>query len=125
MKYRVGTLHNMGSGLFPAAIGAILALVGLAIAMSARSPAIYEESERSNFEWRGWSCIIGGTAAFVALGTYGGLVLATFAIVFITALGDRKNTLKQAFFLALAMVAVSVILFHWALQFDIPLFSWG
>lgn len=125
MKYHIGTLDHMGSGFFPTAVGAILALVGLAIALSASSPTIYEKSECFRPEWRGWSCIIGGTVAFALLGIYGGLVPATFAIVFISALGDKKTTVKQALSLAIAMVALSVILFHWVLQLALPLFNWG
>ena len=124
-KYRLGTLEEIGPGLFPGAVGAILAAVGLVIALGAGAAAAHEEYERLRPEWRGWGCIIGGAAAFVVLGTYGGLVLATFAIVFVTALGDRNNTVRQSFSLALGMVVVSVILFHWALQLQLPLFTWG
>ena len=84
-------------------MGAILAAIGLAIALSAR-PAAVEAGAQPAFDWRGWGGIIGGTVAFIVLGDYGGLVPATFAIVFISALGDRENTLKQAFCSALAMV---------------------
>ncbi len=124
MKYHLGTLEEIGSGFFPTAVGAILAVVGVAIALSASSPTTDEERARSAPEWRGWSCIIGGTVAFVVLGVYGGLVPATFAIVFISALGDKKTTVKQAFLLAIALVAVSAIVFHWALELELPLFTW-
>ena len=50
---------------------------------------------------------------------------ATFAIVFISALGDRRNTVKSAFLLAAAMVVVCLIVFSWGLQLQFPLFRWG
>ena len=59
------------------------------------------------------------------LGHWGGLLPATFAIVFISALGDRKNTIKQAFVLSLGMSVIAVVVFWWALQLQLPLFRWG
>ncbi len=124
LRYRIGTPGNMGPGFFPAAVGALLALIGLAIALTAGlGPG--EEGARILPDWRGWGCIIGGTLAFVVLGQYGGLVPATFAIVFISALGDRTNSIRQAFWLAGAMVAISIVVFWWALQLQLPLFGWG
>jgi high-affinity Fe2+/Pb2+ permease len=63
--------------------------------------------------------------AFIVLGEYGGLVPATFAIVFISALGDRNNSLKQAFWLSAGMVVIAVVIFWWALQMQFDLFRWG
>ncbi|MNI53324.1 Tripartite tricarboxylate transporter TctB family protein [compost metagenome] len=74
---------------------------------------------------RGSVCIILGILAFLLLGEYGGLLPATFAIVFISALGDRKNTIKQAILLSVAMSAIAVVVFWWALQLQLPLFRWG
>jgi hypothetical protein len=74
---------------------------------------------------RGGICIILGIVAFIVLGNWGGLLPATFAITFISALGDRTNTVLQAFILSLAMVVVAVVVFWWALQLQLPLFRWG
>jgi hypothetical protein len=123
-RYQLGTLARMGPGFFPSAVGAILAAIGLAIALSAR-PAVVEAGAHPAFDWRAWSGIIGGTVAFIVLGEYGGLVPATFAIVFISALGDRNNSLKQAFWLSAGMVVIAVVIFWWALQMQFDLFRWG
>jgi hypothetical protein len=56
--YHVGSLSRMGPGFFPVAVGAILVLVGLAIAFSAKSPDAHAEArEDAPAEWRGWICI--------------------------------------------------------------------
>lgn len=122
--YPVGNLSSMGPGYFPAAIGVLLALTGAAIALSAR-PVREDATSVPAPEWRGWLCIIASMTAFVVLGVYGGLVPATFALVFIAAMGDRKNTPGRATILATAMVIIAVVLFRWALQLQLPLFSWG
>jgi len=128
--YHIGSLSHMGPGFFPAALGGLLALTGVLIAISARSaeptaPAPAEGHPHGMPDMRGSFCILLGILAFLLLGHYGGLLPATFAIVFISALGDRKNTIKQAILLSVGMSAIAVVVFWWALQLQLPLFRWG
>jgi hypothetical protein len=134
MSYRIGSLERMGPGFFPVALGVILALTGVAIMIGAAANAIAEGKEEDKEggkeanlrpEWRGWICISLSIVAFVILGKYGGLVPATFGIVFISAMGDRQNTVKSALILAAAMCLVCVAIFWYALQVQFPLFQWG
>jgi len=124
-SYGVGSLRHMGSGFFPAAIGALLALVGVMTAIEGLGRKSAAVGQDASPEWRGWLCILGGIVAFIVLGEYTGLLPATFAIVFISALGDRKNSVKVAAILALSMCVVAVIVFWWALQLQFPLLQWG
>ena len=129
--YHIGSLSHMGPGFFPAALGGLLALTGVLLAISARSgettaPAPGEGHGHGLPDFRGGACILLGILAFLLLGHYGGLLPATFAIVFISALGDRKNTIKQAFLLSAAMVAIAVVVFWWsAAAAAAALFRWG
>lgn len=125
LTYQVGTLARMGPGFFPVALGTILALAGIAIALNGRLAAQPDAIESWRPEWRGWFCIGLGIVAFVVLGKYGGLLPASFAIVFLSALGDRQNTIKNALVLGLAILVVCIVVFWWALQLQFPLFSWG
>ncbi|WP_231908121.1 MULTISPECIES: tripartite tricarboxylate transporter TctB family protein [unclassified Cupriavidus] len=129
MQYRVGTLRQMGPGFFPAAVGTLLALVGVLIAVSARNATESAKGAPGHShdlpDLRGAVAIVVGVLAFLLFGKFGGLVPATFAIVFISALGDRSNTVKQAVVLAAAMCVVAVVVFWWALQLQLPLFAWG
>jgi hypothetical protein len=126
ITYNVGSLTQMGPGFFPVALGVILALLGIAIAGTARrASSTATETEKLPAEWRGWICILLSIVAFVVLGKYGGLLPATFAIVFISALGDRQNTIRSALAFALSTSAVCVVIFWWALQLRFPLFTWG
>lgn len=125
--YTLGSLARMGPGLFPAILGVLLVLLGLIIARMAYSPMIAEEDaeEVPPPEWRGWGCIIGGLLTFILLGKYGGLVPATFALVFISAMGDRQHTPRSAALLAVGVTILGVAVFSWALQLQFPLFRWG
>ena len=124
-QYPIGTLSRMGPGFFPVAVGAILAFTGLAIVVTARFAARKAEETALPPEWRGWLCIGLSIIAFVVLGRYGGLVPATFAIVFIGALADRQNTILAATVLAASTVVICIVVFWWALQMNFALFAWG
>ncbi|AOB33875.1 tripartite tricarboxylate transporter TctB [Bordetella sp. H567] len=135
LNYQIGTLSHMGPGFFPAAVGGLLAFTGVLIAIGGKTGAKdTEDGEATHVpsshptgmpDMRGAICIIVGILAFIGLGHYGGLLPATFAITFISALGDRKNTVKQALILSLGMVVIAVVVFWWALQLQLPLIQWG
>jgi hypothetical protein len=125
-RYGIGSMRHMKAGYFPVSLGAILALIGVVIAGgAAMRPREHVQEETLQPEWRGWICIALSILAFLALGKYGGLLPATFAIVFISALGDRENSILTAFILAVAICVICVALFWWALKLQFPLFSWG
>jgi hypothetical protein len=130
--YGMGTLRQMGSGFFPVVLGVLMALVGIALLATARraTGALVEAPVETSHlagpvvQWRGWACIVGGVLAFVVLGEYGGLVPASFASVFIAAMGDRKNSWRAAAALAAALTALGVVVFHFGLHLLLPLFTW-
>jgi hypothetical protein len=124
-RYTVGTLSHMGPGYFPGALGIILILTGAAIAAKGFVAMPPARVERRKPEWRAWLLISLSVIAFLVLAIYGGLIAAAFGIVFISAMADRDNTWRQAIVLGLVIAAVSIVLFHWALQLQIPLLSWG
>jgi len=127
-RYSFGSLHRMGPGFFPVALGTLLALVGVVIGVIGwleHAPGAASERKTLPPEWRGWACIVGSLIAFVVLGHYGGLVPATAALVFISALGDRQNSVKSSLLLTAVMLVICVVVFWWALQMNFPLFRWG
>lgn len=130
-QYNIGTLTRMGAGFFPVALGVILTCLGVLIAGTAKRPqlrpTLHEGGplKSETPEWRGWFCILASIVVFIVLGTWGGLLPATFAIVFISAMGDRDNTWLSALVLASVISLSCVVIFWWALQVQFPLFTWG
>jgi hypothetical protein len=140
-RYSIGTLSRMGPGYFPVALGVILAACGMVIAAggwlsSRRGPTIGAAEAPPavpklpghgpvTLEWRAWLLIATSIVAFVLFATYLGLVPATFAVVFISALADRQNNWKNAAVLGLGVVVMAVVVFWWALQVQMPLFRAG
>jgi hypothetical protein len=124
-SYKLGTLTHMGPGFFPSILGAVLVFIGVLIAGSAA--AAHDEDGPilpPHPEWRGWGCIIAGPLLFILFGHYGGLVPATFACVFVSALGDRTATLRGSAILAAGISAFGALLFSFLLKVPFPLFRW-
>ncbi len=122
-SYTLGTLRRMGPGFFPTILGVLLVLVGAALLLTAWRGAPTTPTHQPP-DLRGGVCICLAILAFCLLGVSFGLAPATFAIVFISALGDRDNTLWSALLLSIVMVIACIIIFWWLLQMQFPLVQW-
>ena len=120
--YHIGTLRMMGPGYFPLALGIILIVTGLYIVAKACfiGPGRAQAPVRPP-QWKAWALISLSIAAFVAAADYLGLIPAAFAVVFVAALGDRRNSWQGATLLAFGVVIVAVVVFWWGLQIQLPL----
>lgn len=138
-EYTIGTAARMGPGYYPLVLGVLLVVFGIMILVlpdSAQDMALMADMEESKEQEeakelglvqhvRPWIAIVLSMLIFILLGKYGGLVPATFALIFIAALGDRANSIKSAFFLAVGVTLAAIGLFHYGLQLQFPLFTWA
>ncbi|MEO7116047.1 MAG: tripartite tricarboxylate transporter TctB family protein [Caldimonas sp.] len=124
LTYRMGALTRMGAGFVPVVLGTLLMLVGVAIGVTAE-PGDFGTAKTMPTEWRGWLCVLGGVVAFVVFGSHGGLVPATLLSVFIAAMGDRTNSIRDAIILAVGVTIAGVLIFVYGLSMTFPMFSWG
>jgi uncharacterized membrane protein len=113
--------------MFPLMLGVTLTFVGVLILGTAIVTPLGDDERilPEKPEWFAWGCILAGPIAFIILGEFFGLVLATFACVFIPALGDRTATLKGSAILAAGVTVFGVALFSYVLKIPFPLFRWG
>ncbi len=119
--YAMGTLRQMGPGYFPIALGILLVCLGALIAGTASTGGPQsEEAALPHSEWRGWAAILAGPICFIILGKFFGMAPATFACVFVSALGDRETTLKGAAILATSMTLFGIVLFSYLLKIPMP-----
>ena len=125
--YNVGTLFHMGPGFFPIILGVTMTCLGLLITGVAAMASAVDDDQLiiPKPEWRAWACILAGPVLFIILGNLGGLIPATFACVFVSALGDREATLKGSLILATGVTVCGVALFSYLLQVSIPMWRWG
>ncbi len=146
--YRTGSLMHMGPGFLPIALGIILALLGVAIAvpnirtilhsfghssawLGAHAPPDHSAADAAEHEqpvvpahpeWWAWMCILLGPILFITVGYWCGLAPGTFACVFVSALGDRSAKLWNSLILAIVVTGFGVMLFSDVLQVPLPAF---
>lgn len=125
LEYKVGTLSRMGPGYFPMLLGIILIIISAAIIASPTHESEKAADDEGKILYRPWVCVVLGMVLFAVLGKYGGLVIATFAVVTVSALGDDANSLKTAALLGAIITIFAVGVFHYGLRMQIPLFTWG
>lgn len=125
ISYGSGTLRQMGPGFMPIVFGTLLTPVGLLVGLTSAA----DRSERNLLPTastiRLGTCILAGIFAFILLSTHGGFAPASFACVFLSALGNRENSLVSASLLGLVLAAVGSAVFAWALNLGIPAFAWS
>ena len=120
----VGSLNHMGPGFLPATLGVLLILLGLAIAVTGMAQE-KQDGATLKVDLRAGICIVLGVTAFIVLGWAFGYVPGTFFCILISALGDRKSTLKNSLILAGGLTAAGAILFPVLLKIPFPLFTLG
>jgi hypothetical protein len=128
-QYGIGTLAKMEPGFFPTFLGAGMMMVGAAIALSgsaATGPATTgledpHHAAPSTVDWRGWTAIIAGVGLFMVLSEYAGLLPAIFACVFVSAIGSKTTTWKEAAVLAACVSVFGIALFYYGLKIQIPI----
>jgi hypothetical protein len=123
-QYGIGTLSRMGAGFFPTALGAGMVIMGVLIAAAARKTqsagiAPLHGTETAP-DWRGWVAIIAAVLAFIGLAQYAGLMPATFACVFVAAMGDREASWRHSAALAAGITVFAIVLFNYVLQVPMP-----
>ncbi|MBS3997745.1 MAG: tripartite tricarboxylate transporter TctB family protein [Hydrogenophaga sp.] len=119
--YEFGSLTRMGAGYFPVALGVILALLGLLIAV----PAFFRRGQPIRVEWKTFALVMGGIVAFALTLKVLGLVLATALSVVISSLADRDTRWKGRIFLAIGVAAVTYVVFSMGLSMVLPIWPWS
>ncbi|MBS0248382.1 MAG: tripartite tricarboxylate transporter TctB family protein [Proteobacteria bacterium] len=126
-NYNLGSLTQMGPGMFPFMLGIALTFVGLLI-LGAALVTMRDPSETilpEQREWRGWACILAGPVLFIILGEFFGMAAATFGCVFVSALGDRTATLRGSAILGVIVTVFGCLLFSYVLKLPFPIFKWA
>ena len=116
--YKMGTAVKMGPGYFPAALGGLLVLIGLA---SLIRSLVRPGDAISGFAVKALVLVVGGTFLSGYLMRHAGLVVALPLLVLITALASIKFRWTSALALAAGMTLCSALVFVKGLGLPIPL----
>jgi hypothetical protein len=120
-KYEFGDLNRMGPGYFPVALGVVLALLGLLIAI----PAFMRHGEPIVVKWKTFALVLGSIAAFALTLKVLGLILATALAVMISSLADNETRWKGRILLAIGVAAITYLVFGFALGMVLPAWPWN
>ena len=116
--YQMGSSVRMGPAYFPTVLGGLLAFLGLLVLFD----AIVEEGPKvARFHFRPLLFIAVSSLAFAYLLKPLGLVLASVALVFISAFGGHEFKLKEVAIMSVVLVIFSVLVFVKALSLPFPI----
>jgi hypothetical protein len=125
---KLGTFAQMGPGLFPALIGAILVGIGgfmLATEIvRTRTSATPLRSAWERIEWRSLAAVIAAMAAFAVLISSFGLAPAIVAIVAVSSLADDRIRPLSVIGLSTGLLITVYVVFVLALDLPIPMLRW-
>lgn len=120
--YDLGTIREMGPGMYPFVLGLLLAICGALIAGASVVGMV--QSQALSVDFRALSMISAGVLAFAYLIDVVGLVGATFALIILSNLAAGGINLVRAIILAIAMSIVSVLIFGVGLGIPLQMFRW-
>jgi hypothetical protein len=118
MHYQIGSAIRMGPGYFPTIIGALVALLGLLLMVTAlRIPG----PRLARVPLRPVVLILAAGVAFGYLLKPLGLIAATAVLVIVSALGGHEFRWREVLPLAAALVVFSIGVFVFGLGLPFPL----
>lgn len=118
MSYQMGTAVRMGPGYFPTVLGGILAVLGAIVLVGSLA---VEGPPVAKFHFRPLLFILASSLAFAYLLKPLGLVLASAALIFISAYGGHEFKWKEVAWLTLVLVIFSVLVFVKGLTLPFPI----
>lgn len=116
-NYQMGSAVRMGPGYFPAVLGGLLALIGVAVlvpSLTVEGPPV------QRFHFRPLLCVSIGCVLYGYLMKPAGLIGATAALVFVSALGGHEFKWKEVTILFVALVIFSILVFVKGLTLPFP-----
>lgn len=116
----LGTVSRMGPGMFPAALGVILAVLGAVILV----PALFRQGEVLKVDLRSLVSVAGAMLAFVLLVEPFGLIPAILVLTLIATRADDKLGWLGSGILAVALALGAVLIFHVGLDLHLPILNW-
>lgn len=116
--YQMGSSVRMGPAYFPVVLGGLLAFLGLLVVLD----SIVEEGPKvAKFHFRPLLFVAVSSLAFAYLLKPLGLVLASVALVFISAYGGHEFKWKEVAIMSVVLIVFSVLVFVKALALPFPI----
>ncbi|MGY8635198.1 tripartite tricarboxylate transporter TctB family protein [Bradyrhizobium sp. 14AA] len=119
LQYPAGTAAKMGPGYFPRLLAIVLAVIGVAVILSAVRPSAGREALR-NWDIKGLAWITGSVILFGALLFPLGLVGALFVLIMVSSRASHEFTWIGALTNAAVLIALCLAVFVYGLGLPLP-----
>jgi hypothetical protein len=119
--YDMGELNRMGPGFFPIGLGALLAVLGFFIALT----AFFRQGEAIQVESRTLLLVALSIALFAFALKPLGIVFATMISVFVASLADREITWKGRGYISVGIAGLVWLVFILGLRMILPVWPWS
>lgn len=119
--YELGDLQRMGPGYFPIALGLILAVLGLLVAI----PAWFRHGEPIVVNWKTLGLVTLAIVVFALLLKSVGIVFATMVSVLVSSVADSHTSWRARVLVAVGVAAVTWLVFILGLSMVIPVWPWS
>ncbi|MEZ7848438.1 MAG: hypothetical protein ACI9LD_001391 [Polaromonas sp.] len=120
-RYNMGTLNRMGPAYFPIALGAVLAFLGLLIAV----PAWFRAGVGPEVSWKTLFIVIGSVVLFGATLQTMGLVFACMTTLLVASLADNDISWRERALLMVAVPPIIYFIFIFGLGMTVPVWPWS
>jgi len=120
-SYKLGTVSNMGAGMFPMALGVLLTGLGVLI----MAPAFFRSGTPVAFAARPFFACLGSILLFALGIKYIGMVPAIMLLVMTATLADKTLDMKGRIILAALVTLLAVVIFTYGFGMTLVWFKWG
>lgn len=123
-NYSVGTLQRMGPGMFPMALGILIAGLGSAQALANWFKSDSPRIDPASIQWRAAILILVSVIVFSLLIRTAGFIPAVFGVVGISAFADKSARPFSAVVLSVVLCAIAFLIFRVGLGMHFKLIDW-
>ena len=117
LHYKLGTLSQAGSGLFPLIVSSLLFLIGVATVLRSR----LEARIPLDFKLRNVALILSSLAGMAALSTYVNMIVGIVFMVFCSAFAVPDYSVWRNVKICAGLIAVALV-FQKLLKLNLPLY---
>ena len=118
LNYQMGSAVRMGPAYFPTVLGGMLAVLGAIVMFDS---FVLTGDKVAKFHFRPLLFVMVSSLAFAYLLKPLGLVLASIALIFVSAFGGHEFKLKEVAILSVVLVIFSVLVFVKGLTLPFPI----
>lgn len=119
-QYELGQLQRMGPGYFPTALGILLAILGVFVAI----PALFRQGTSIHIEWKSLLWVIVSILVFAICLNSLGLVITAILTVLAGSMASDL-TWRGRLILSVSVAAITYLIFGFGLGMLIPIWPWS